>query len=67
MIEPLRASRLLLRPLVDDDWQDVLAYASDPGIMRYLPEGVMSAEQVQAFSAEHQPTSGAIAVLRGRL
>jgi RimJ/RimL family protein N-acetyltransferase len=57
VIETLRTSRLLLRPLAPGDWQDVLAYASDPDIMRYLPEGVMSAEQVQAFIAEQQPAA----------
>jgi RimJ/RimL family protein N-acetyltransferase len=70
VIETLRTSRLLLRPLAPGDWPDVLAYTSDPEIMRYLPEGVMSAEQVQAFIAEHQPTSGALAAVlpaEGRL
>ena len=63
MIETLLTARLLLRPLAPGDWHDVLAYASDPDITRYLPEGVMSAEQVQAFIAEHQPTSGALAAI----
>jgi len=49
--------------LAHDDWRDVHAYASDPEIMRYLPEGVMSAAQVQGFIAEHEPTSGAIAAI----
>jgi RimJ/RimL family protein N-acetyltransferase len=63
VIDTLRTPRLLLRPLAPGDWQDVLAYTSDPDIMRYLPEGVMSAEKVQAFIAEHQPTSGAVAAI----
>ena len=70
MIETLRTSRLLLRPLAPGDWQDVLAYASDSDVMRYLPGNVMSAEQVQAFIAEHQPTAGALAAVlpaEGRL
>jgi RimJ/RimL family protein N-acetyltransferase len=54
---------LFLRPLVADDWHDVHAYTSDPDNMRYLPEGVMSPEQVQAFIAEHQPTLGAFAAV----
>lgn len=63
MFETIQTSRLLLRPLAPDDWAAVHAYASDPEIMRYLPEGVMSPEQVQAFIAEHQPESGAIAAI----
>ncbi len=53
MIDTLRTSRLLLRPLAPDDWPDVLAYASEPEVMLYLPEGVMTAEQGAAFIAEH--------------
>ena len=63
MIAPLRTPRLLLRPLVADDWPAVHAYASDPDVMRYLPESVMSAGQVQAFIGEHQLAGSAIAVL----
>jgi RimJ/RimL family protein N-acetyltransferase len=43
--------------LLPGDWPDVLAYASDPDVMRYLPEGVMSAEQVQEWIAEQQPAA----------
>lgn len=60
---PLRTSRLLLRPLAPDDWRDVHAYTADPAIMRYLPEGVMSVEDVQAFIAETQPTAAALAAI----
>lgn len=63
VIAPLRTSRLLLRPLVAGDWPAVHAYASNPDVMRYLPEGVMSVEQVQAFIAEHQPAGSAVAVI----
>ncbi len=34
----LETERLLLRPLAFDDVDDVLAYASDPGVARYLPQ-----------------------------
>lgn len=54
---------MLLRPLAAPDWPAVHAYASDPDIMRYLPEGVMSPPQVQAFIAEHQTASSATAAV----
>ena len=62
-METLRTARLLLRPTTPDDWPAIHAYTSDPAIMRYLPEGVMTPEEVQAFIAEHQPTSGAISAI----
>ncbi len=48
MVNTLQTLRLLLRPLAHDDWQAVHAYASDPDVVRYLPEGVMSADLVRA-------------------
>jgi RimJ/RimL family protein N-acetyltransferase len=35
--EPLRTERLVLRPLTEDDIDDVYAYASRPDVIRYLP------------------------------
>ena len=63
MIATLETPRLVLRPLVPSDWQDVHAYASNLDVMRFLPEGVMSPEQVQAFIAENQPTSAVFAAV----
>lgn len=63
MIDTLRTSRLLLRPLAASDWHAVHAYASDPDVMRYLPGGAMSAAQVHAFIAENQATSTAMAMV----
>ena len=62
MITPLHTARLLLRPLAAHDWPAVYAYASDPEVMRYLPEGVMSVKEVQAFITVHQPAGSAVAV-----
>jgi len=63
VIETLRTARLLLRPLAPGDWPDIHAYTSDPDIMRYVPEEAMSPEEVQAFIAEHQAASSALAAV----
>jgi ribosomal-protein-alanine N-acetyltransferase len=63
VFDTLRTSRLLLRPLAPEDAPAVHAYTSDSNVMRYVPEGVMSVEQVQAFIAENQPNSAALAAV----
>ena len=45
--EPLRTDRLLLRLMVDDDLDDVLAWMSDETVTRYQLYDVRSREQVQ--------------------
>jgi RimJ/RimL family protein N-acetyltransferase len=48
---PIETERLRIRHLTADDWQDVHAYTSDPGVMTYLPEEVMTEEQTRQFIA----------------
>jgi [ribosomal protein S5]-alanine N-acetyltransferase len=33
----LQTERLILRRIVEADWEDVLAFRSDPEVMRYIP------------------------------
>src|SRR6187455_3075632 len=53
MFDQIETERLRIRPLRPDDWQAVHAYASDEATMHFLPEGVLSEEQVRAFIDEH--------------
>jgi len=48
---PIETERLRIRLLTADDWQAVHAYTSDPGVMTYLPEEVMTEEQTRQFVA----------------
>lgn len=36
----LTTERCLIRPFIEDDWQDVYAYTSDLAVMKYIPKGV---------------------------
>ena len=49
---PIKTERLQIRLLTADDWQAVHAYTGDPGVMTYVPEGVMTEEQTRQFIAE---------------
>jgi ribosomal-protein-alanine N-acetyltransferase len=51
---PIETERLVIRPFEAADWPAVHAYTSDPTVMAYIPEGVMTAEQTQAFVTIHQ-------------
>jgi [ribosomal protein S5]-alanine N-acetyltransferase len=46
---PIETERLRIRLLTAEDWQDVHAYTSDPVVMTYLPEDVMTEEQTRQF------------------
>jgi [ribosomal protein S5]-alanine N-acetyltransferase len=48
----IETERLRIRLLTADDWQAVHSYTSDPGVMAYLSEGVMTEEQTKQFIAE---------------
>ena len=48
---PIETERLRIRHFTAEDWQAVHAYTSDPGVMTYLPEGVMTEEQTKQFIA----------------
>jgi ribosomal-protein-alanine N-acetyltransferase len=48
---PIETERRRIRLLTEDDWHSVHAYSSDPGVMTYLPEEVMTEELTQQFVA----------------
>jgi RimJ/RimL family protein N-acetyltransferase len=52
LTSPIETQRLRIRPFVAADWPDVHAYTSDPEVMTYVPEGVMTEEQTRQFIAE---------------
>ena len=45
---PIRTERLLLRPFVQDDFDDVHAYATDDEVVRYMDWGPNTLEETQA-------------------
>lgn len=49
---PLRTERLLLRPHVDSDLDDLLVFHSDPEVVRYTPWPVRDREQTAAALAK---------------
>lgn len=54
IIQPIATKRLLIRPFQDDDWTALYAYTSNPAVMAYIPEGVMTEAQAQAFVRKNQ-------------
>jgi [ribosomal protein S5]-alanine N-acetyltransferase len=48
---PIETERLRVRHFTADDWEAVHSYASDAGVMTYVPEGVMTEEQTKQFIA----------------
>ena len=48
---PIETERLRIRLITAEDWPAVHAYTSDPGVMTYLPEEVMTEEQSRQFVA----------------
>lgn len=57
-LTPLESDRLLLRPLEMTDARDVLAYQSDPEVVRFVPWPVRDAHMVHEAlaAAQHQRT-----------
>ena len=45
----LHTSRLEIRQFDVADWRAVYAYAADPTVMTYIPEGTFTEEQAQTF------------------
>lgn len=50
---PRKTGRLTLRRIAADDWPRIHRYMSDPVVTAWLPEGLLNAEQSQAFAARH--------------
>jgi ribosomal-protein-alanine N-acetyltransferase len=55
---PIETERLRIRHFTADDWEAVHSYTSDPGVMIYLPEEVMTEEQTRQFVAESMTEEG---------
>jgi RimJ/RimL family protein N-acetyltransferase len=49
----LHTQRLTIRPFQPADWQRVFSYTADPAVMAYIPEGIFSEAQAQAFVERH--------------
>lgn len=47
--KPIATQRLIIRPFVEDDWQAVAAYTTDPAVMAFMEEGVQTDEQTKDF------------------
>ena len=66
IIQSIATERLLIRPLQEADWAALYAYTSNPTVMAYIPEGMMSEAQAQAFVRQNQQAESvtAYALLR---
>ncbi len=63
-IDNIETQRLRLRAFQPNDWQAVYDYTSDPEVMMYIPEGIFTPEQAQAFVADNRGEHArAVAVL----
>ena len=58
MKQPLTTDRLLIRPMVDSDFDDYLAYAQDPQVMAYIREVGTVAEIREHFDGYMGPWKG---------
>lgn len=45
----IETKRLLIREFEFEDWQAVYEYTSDNNVMKYIPEGVFSEQDVKNF------------------
>jgi len=43
----LKTQRLLLREFVEDDWQPIHSYTSDPEVFRYVEGGPLNDQQTR--------------------
>lgn len=50
----ITTQRLFIREFETQDWQAVFNYMSDQTVMHYMPEGVLTAEQVQKFISDNR-------------
>ncbi|QCR32376.1 GNAT family N-acetyltransferase [Lysinibacillus sp. SGAir0095] len=49
----LESERLLIRQFTMDDVEEVYEYTSNPVVMKYIPEGVMTEEETKKFILEN--------------
>ncbi|RJS58881.1 GNAT family protein [Bacillus sp. PK3_68] len=45
----IKTKRLLIRKFTFEDWQAVYEYTSEVNVMKYIPEGVLTKEDVKEF------------------
>jgi ribosomal-protein-alanine N-acetyltransferase len=63
-IDHIDTHRLCLRSFQRNDWQAVYEYTADPAVMVYIPEGLFTPAQAQAFVADNMGDQArAVAVL----
>lgn len=53
MAAHLETKRLRLRPLSVEDWPEIHRYMSDPQVTKWLPEGLLTKAQTQAFATRN--------------
>ncbi len=53
LLRPVQTDRLLIRQFEPGDWPAFHAYASDPGVMAYIPGGPLSQDQAIQFVQKH--------------
>ena len=49
----IRTERLIIRNFELKDWEEVYFYTGDKSVMQYMPDGVLSKEETQAFIKEN--------------
>lgn len=53
LTRPLETTRLIIRGFEPQDWPAVAVYATDPNVMAFMEEGVMTTAQVQTWVASN--------------
>lgn len=57
LIPFLETERLTIRQFVGDDWPSVKLYVTDPGVMKYIGDGVLNKEESRIFVEENSGDS----------
>lgn len=59
----ITTQRLHIRKFEIQDWRAVVNYMSDQTVMHYMPEGVLTAEQVQKFISDNRDEAKHFAIV----
>ncbi|CAM5707083.1 N-acetyltransferase OS=Lysinibacillus sphaericus OX=1421 GN=LS41612_16850 PE=4 SV=1 [Lysinibacillus sphaericus] len=62
----ITTQRLHIRKFEIQDWQAVVNYMSDQTVMHYMPEGVLTAQQVQKFISDNRDEAKHFAIVYAR-
>lgn len=49
----INTERLLIRKFKEEDWHKVYEYTSNPVVMKYIPEGVLTEEEAKSFVSKN--------------